>query len=112
LFFNALPTADSGIVSDSTLVECWERNFSNEAKAYVDVVVGVATDSGDWDDFNTAATNWDTAFQALIDARAELDIAVFYHTQLNGVYDDASTTGSNAYGNFVGYKQQYDVTVT
>lgn len=78
--------------------------MSAEAAAYVGVTVGVATDSGDWDDFNTAATNWDTAFQALIDARAELDIAVYYHTQLNGTYDNSATTATNAYGNFVGYK--------
>lgn len=43
------------------------------------MTVATSTDSGDWDTFNTSATNWDTAFKNLLDARAELDIAVRYY---------------------------------
>lgn len=52
--------------------------MSSEAAAYAAVDAPTTTGTNDWDTFNTSATNWDTAFKNLIDARAELDIAVRY----------------------------------
>jgi hypothetical protein len=68
------------LAADDTDKACWERNFSAEAAAYTGVTVATTSDTGDWDTFSTAATNWDTAFKVLVDARAELDIAVYYYT--------------------------------
>lgn len=41
-------------------------------------------------------TDWQTAFENLTDARAELDIATYYHTQLNTVYTDTTNSDGNA----------------
>jgi hypothetical protein len=113
LYYGALPEIDAGVVADSTTIECWKRNFSSEASAYVTAAAGVTTVAGAgtdaWDYFNTAATAWDTAYKNLIDARAELDIAVRYNFVLNPIYTDTTAVGGSTYG-YAGYVQQYDYT--
>lgn len=111
LYYGALPEIDAGVVADSSDIECWKRNFSSEAAAYVNAALAtVAGDGSDpWDYFDTAATNWDTAYKNLIDARAELDIAVRYNFVLNPIYTDTTAVGGSTYS-YAGYSQQYDYT--
>jgi len=45
-----------------------------------------------WDYFDAGMTNWDTAYKNLIDARAKLDLAIQYNTDI-GTERTASSTG-------------------
>jgi len=102
-YSTALMTANTTETGDSTTEACYERNMSKLANTYVTAIAGVglvATEEAntDFDYMAAALTNWDTAYKSLIDARAELDIAVYYHTQLNADYTDATANVDATYG--------------
>lgn len=111
-YSTALMTANTDATVDSTTEACYERNMSKLANTYVTAIAGVglvATEEAntDFDYMAAALTNWDTAYKTLIDARAELDIAVYYHTQLNAQYTDATADADATYG-VAGYSQKYN----
>lgn len=106
-YSTALMTANTTETGDSTDEACYERNMSKLANTYVTAIAGVglvATEEAntDFDYMSAALTNWDTAYKTLIDARAELDIAVYYHTQLDAQRNDATADADATYG-VVGY---------
>lgn len=49
---------------------------------------------------------WEAAVGTLIDKRLDLDIAVKYYADLNGIYDDATPAAAENFG-FDGYLQKY-----
>lgn len=113
-YYDNIPTVPTA-GSDTTGIECYRRNLSVLAETYSNSIVATTTDSaGDWDSFNTAITNWATAYESLIDKRLDLDVASDYLTKLGvtvgltasdlGVVTDAvSVDGSASYG-VDGYK--------
>lgn len=62
-WFGMIPAADAAeTTGDDAGNACYKRNASELAKTYVDQTFAVATDSGNFDSYTTASTNWDTAF--------------------------------------------------
>lgn len=86
-YHTAIPTKNATETGDSGVESCYERDLSKLAYDYVTAIAGVNTaaegGADDWDYMNVGLTNWDTAYENLVDARAELDIAQYYYTQLN-----------------------------
>jgi len=91
-YYDAISTGNTDRASDSTDFECFNRNLSTLAQTYSDNEVKTTTDSGNWDAFDTAMTNWSNAYQILIDKRLDLEIATNYLTTLG------TTTGVDASG--------------
>lgn len=84
--------------------------MSKAASDYVAAIAGVATETdseGDWDSMATALTNWDTAYENLIDARAEVQVAKEYYTDLNLVYTDTTADVDATYG-YQGFTEKYN----
>lgn len=88
-YYGAFPTAAA---SGDAASECYTRNRSVTANTYSEAVVATTAGAGtsDWDYFDAAMTVWATAYEDLIDARAELDIAVYYYDQLNPIYTNTA----------------------
>lgn len=82
VYYGAFPTGNTTQGSDSTTYACFTRNLSVAANTYSGTVVATVAGGGtsDWDYFSAAIGVWGTAYQTLIDKRAELDIATYYHT--------------------------------
>jgi len=86
LYYGAFPTGNTTESSSSlTTWACYSRDISVAANTYSGTVVPTVAGAGtsDWDYFNAAMGVWGPAYQTLIDKRAELDIATYYHTILN-----------------------------
>lgn len=92
-YSSALPTENTDGTADSTTEQCFVRNLSSLANAYVTGIAGVglvATEEAntDFDYMEVALTNWDTAYKALIDARAEVDIAGYFYNTIYTLMND------------------------
>lgn len=98
LYYGAFPTGNtSENGGDDGSNRCYSRDLSVAANTYSGTVVPTVAGAGtsDWDYFSAAIGVWGTAYQTLIDKRAELDIATYYHTQLNTVYTDVTDANTD-----------------
>lgn len=82
VYYGAFPTGNATETGNSTEWACYTRDLSSAANTYSGTVVPTVAGAGtsDWDYFSAAIGFWGTAYQTLIDKRAELDIATYYHS--------------------------------
>lgn len=93
LSYGAIPEIATGLGSASSTVASFSRKWSEQANAYRNAMTNtVAGTDTPWDYFDAGMTNWDTAYKNLIDARAKLDLAIQYNTDI-GTERTASSTG-------------------
>lgn len=81
VYYGAFPTGNTTETGNSTTYACYTRDLSSAANTYSGTVVPTVAGAGtsDWDYFSAAIGVWGTAYQTLIDKRAELDIATYYN---------------------------------
>lgn len=102
LYFGNTPEAEVAGTNADLTYYCYIRNLSKEAKAFSAITAPVVS-GGNFAYTTTALTNWATAYEGLILAKAELDIADRYYTKINKVYTDAAVIGRATSGNTTAY---------
>lgn len=110
LYYGAFPTGNTTETGDSSNWACYVRDMSDAANTYSGKVVPTVAGDGtsDWDYFMDAMGVWGPAYQTLIDKRAELDIATYYHTLLNTAYTDTTDSNSDNVLETPGFVEQYN----